>query len=370
MNAERFHVIAKAIKNDLAATKTEATLQELINALTNQINSPQQAAFQQQVAALQGNIYNALDEAPSNLFSPAWRQVVEALRIERLLGSPLRERIQVLFSKNALTPAVALQELQQVLRRVGDLRQALDQVLAAFEYFEIGSEELAPGECEVGVLVPRAYLDDQLPKFIDELGEIERILGVFSELAIGNRPSPRIKTLSSSDLTIYLAAVPAVAAVMATAAERVLALYKQFLEVRKLRAELQKQGVPEKKLESINEHANSIIDSGIGTIVADLLKQHLQGDDGRRNELSIELTVALRKIANRVDNGFGIEVRAGPPPEKETGSEAEQASAEADAQHVAAIAEASKGLQFLKLDGRPLLSLPEGEPPASKKKHK
>jgi len=370
MNAERLHVIAKAIKKDLAATNSEASLQELINALTNQVNTPQQPAYQQQVSTLQTNIYNALDAAPSNTFSPAWRQVVDTLGIGRLLGSLLRERIQDLFNKNNMTPAVALQEIQQVHRRLGDLRQALEQLLGSFEYFEIGSEELLHGECEVGVLVPRAYVDDQLPKFIDELGEIERILGVFSELTTGNRPSPRIRTLSSSDLTIYLAAVPVVAAAVATAAERVLAFYKQLLEVRRLQSEMQKLGVPEKSLEGINEHANGIMENGIHGIVNDLLKQYLQGDDGRKNELSIELHVVLRKIANRVDKGFGIEVRAGPLAEKEAATDAEEAAREDDARHIAAIEEASKGLQFLKLEGRPLLSLPEGEPAAGKKKHK
>ena len=59
---------------------------------------------------------------------------------------------------------------------------------------------------------------------------------------------------------------------MAIAVERVVALYKQLLEIRKLRNELKSQGVPPQDLEGVEGYAGKIIDDGIDILVSELMK--------------------------------------------------------------------------------------------------
>ena len=73
----------------------------------------------------------------------------------------------------------------------------------------------------------------------------------------------------------------------------------------------------------------------------------------------------MNKIANRLDEGFNISVRVEPitTPDPEAPKQAEQ---------VESIRAAEKTLQFLKIEGPPLLSLPEeaaaaGEPKKGRK---
>ena len=181
-------------------------------------------------------------------------------------------------------------------------------------------------------------------------------------LSTGSRPSFPIKTISSTDLSIFLDVSAVVGACVATAVERIVALYKTLLEVRKLQGELVKQGVDKKNLEGIETHANGIMDDGIDKLVKDLLFEFKgKVDGGRKNELSVELKYSLKKIANRIDRGFNIEVRMEEPLQPADAAEEATAEVKALSRSHEKIREASKTLQFLKLDGEPILRLSEAK---------
>jgi hypothetical protein len=288
--------------------------------------------------------------------------VLDELGATDLTGTNLGERIEDIFARNQITPSVAQQELQTLLTQLGQLSSAIDQLLAAFRVLKIGCEDLEPGECELGVLVPRSFLDNRLDRFANELEELNQIFGVFAEISIGSRPGFEIKTISSTDLSVYLEVSAIVGACIATAIERIIALYKQLLEIRKLQGELAKQGLEKKNLKGIEDHANGIMETGIDKLVKELVGEYLtKGDAGRKNELSIELKYSLKKIANRIDRGFNIEVRMEEP--EITTENAEEASDEEQALLKAhsKVAQASENMQFLKLEGEPILQLTESK---------
>lgn len=359
MNAERLHVVAQALRSDLQSTNAEATLQALVQALQNQINQPQQPQFQQQVSKNLTTLLEALSGAPSNEFSPAWRQMVDEMGGADLFGNALKDRLEGIFERNQITPSVALQETQEVHKQVHQFRQALDQLIAAFDHFAIGAEKLEPGQCELGVLVPRAFVGNRLDKFGKELRELNQIFATFAELVTKGRPGLEIRSISSTDLSIFVDLAPEIGACVAIAVERLVTLYKQLLEIRKLRQELKNQGVSAKGLSGVDKHAEEHMENGIAELVEELInKVDEKMDGGRRNELEIDLRFSLRKVANRIDRGFNIEIRAEPVPDEE---EAEQEDEERtkSRRYVEAIRASSKILKFMKREGEPILSLPE-----------
>ena len=214
----------------------------------------------------------------------------------------------------------------------------------------------------MAVLVPRAFLDNQLDRFATELTELNQIFGVFSEVATGSRPGFEIKTISSTDLSVYLEVAAIVGACVETCVERIVTLYKQLLEVRKSQADLVKLGVEKKNLKGLEDHANSVMEVGIEKVVKEIITEYMpKGDAGRKNELSIELKFAMKKIANRIDRGFNIEVRMEEPNvEAEDPANATPEEKALIAAHIK-VSEASQTLQFLKLDGDPILQLPESK---------
>ncbi len=366
MNAERLHAIVAAVKADLEQTSLFRHLQQLAATLTNLASQPGQTEYQRQVSSSLQALETALRNSDVNDFSPTWRQVMDETGMSRMLGQELAARVHAAIADNQMTPAVAATSIQKLTGEVQSLTTFLDQMLGGFDHLGIGQEDLDPGECEIGVLVPRTFVSNRLDKFADELEELNRIFGTFSELATGQRPSFEIRTISSSDLSIFLDAAPVVGACVAVAVERIVGLYKQLLEVRKLQGELLKQGLDKKDVKGVEDHANKLMDKGIDVLVKDLLAEfETKGDGHRSNELAVEIKYSLKKIANRVDRGFNIEVRMEEPEEPDDDEQA--APNDAQAQMYQRIQGAATGMQFLKLEGDPILSLAEAEKPKTKK---
>ena len=148
------------------------------------------------------------------------------------------------------------------------------------------------------------------------------------------------------------------AACLAVAIERVVALYKQLLEIRKLRLEIKKQGVPDDQTTGIENYANQLMETGIEKIAVEVVNEHHKKDDkGRKNELTNAVRISLRKVANRIDHGFNLEVRVEPiVKEKDEGKENPEIQ-----RAIAAIQSATANMQFMKLEGQPILRLPEGK---------
>ena len=72
----------------------------------------------------------------------------------------------------------------------------------------------------------------------------------------------------------------------------------------------------------------------------------------------IGLRISLNKIANRVDKGYHIEVRCEPLRKEDQ----EKPESKETAIHLAKVQSASVQLQFFKLEGSPILRLPESSP--------
>jgi hypothetical protein len=367
MNAERLHAIANAIREDLRITNSIQALQQLSEALQNQISSPVEPSYQTQVAEHLKTLTAALRAAPSNQFPPTWKQVLKELGAADLFGLALAERIEEIFSRNQITPVVAQEEIEEIMKRMSAFQNSIDEIRSAFSKLNIGAEELEPGTAELGVLVPRDFVENKLQEFAEELEELDGIFAVFAEVTTGSRPGFEIRSISSSDLSVFLALSTSVAACVAVAVERIVALYKQLLEIRKLHGELRDQGVPEKNLKGIEEHANTFMDKGIEEEVNSLLDDFYKNADGaRKNELKIELRYSLSKIANRVDRGFNIEVRVEPPSQTDAEPDSQD-----DVKYAEMIKSAAPTLQFLKREGKPILSLPEeGEKKEEKREDK
>jgi hypothetical protein len=164
-------------------------------------------------------------------------------------------------------------------------------------------------------------------------------------------------------LGIYLAAIPPVAACIAHAADKIIDFYKKLIEIRKHKAELKILGLKEKEMQGITEHSNKIMKDGVKSLTVEIVNNYYVGDDdNRKNELSNAVKISLNKIANRIDKGFNIEVRAEPEetPEEETG---ENEQYEKNQEFIRKVIEVSEALRFLNLDGERILELPEKDTP-------
>jgi hypothetical protein len=105
--------------------------------------------------------------------------VVKELGIDDALGNRLRDQIEAIFADNQMTPAVASTELQKLHTRLNRASAAVTQLINSFTELKIGAEMLEPEECEVGVLIPRAFVDNKLHELGEEFTKLDDLLAPF-----------------------------------------------------------------------------------------------------------------------------------------------------------------------------------------------
>lgn len=355
MNAERLHLIAVSLRKDFQKTQIQQNLDSIVNSLGNQVKQPSNSGHQKSVEADLKKLYDGLEKSITNKFTPVWMEILHEIGGIQFVGINLIREIKLIFERKNITPSVIQQELSLISERFKPFSASINQLCNAMNALQIGQETLEPGECEIGVVVPRGEVDNALADFGKELIQINKIFSVFSEISTDSRENFKIRTISSSDLTVFLEFVPEVAACTAVAIERIIALYKNLLEIKNLKKGLEAQGVNGEVIVGVDNHANSVMENGINELVECLLSEyHNNPDEARKNELRIETKVALNKLAKRIDRGYGFDVRIEPiVGDADIDDEREK--------FVSTVIKASENIQYIKPSGDPILNLPEVE---------
>ena len=184
MNTERLHSVLAALQQEYDELGTVGLIQKVVGSLNNVVRQPQEN-HQRQLASTREKLSNELAGAPSDRFSPAWRQTLVHIGAGDLTGASLKERIDSIFLENTITPAAALAELQEIQKAAQDLKAGVDATLSGFERLGLVPEVLPDGASEIGVLIPRPAVDDQLGELAAEFLEIDYLVSIFSEVMTG-----------------------------------------------------------------------------------------------------------------------------------------------------------------------------------------
>jgi hypothetical protein len=359
LNAERLNVLAKAVQNELSSPKIIEHITELMNATQNLAQQPQNPSFQQIIASKLRELEDLLPAAPSNSFPPAWRQILFEIGEQGLLGLDLAEKIAGIYAKNQITPTAALEEIRKVHQAISNFKSGIDHVVAGLQILKIGADELGSGQAEVGVEIPRVAVSNDLIELAKELGELRFILATFVELSTGQSGPIPLRTISSTDLQFYFSAIPSVAAALAYSLNLLVDAYKKVVEIRNSHAALKESDAPEEVLKPIEEYANRAVEQKLEGFAVEIEQRYCHIDDAhRRNEVKAALRISLAKLANRIDRGYHVEVRISQnPPAKESPESQREEFKEA----AATIKAASPAMQYIRLEGEPILSLPDAE---------
>jgi hypothetical protein len=363
-------VIAKDLKDEMASANTAAKVEELAQSLRAAVDQPGEPAHQQRVSSLRTELDEALGEAPSNGFSPAWRDALKELGVADLVGAQLLDRIEQIFDRNEITPSIAADEMAPIAERVRRFEAALDEVLSSFAFLGIGAEELAPGDFEVGFLIPRDAVHDGLEELGKEFIKLTRILGPLQEISTGPRDEVKLRSISSSAFGAFLVASPGLAYVFAKTLESLINSYEKVKGIRSAHDTLKESDADDKVLKEVARQADERMSRDIRALVKELLAEaNPKPERSRANELRKELEVSLNALANRIDQGYTVDVRAGELPPDDKDENGEESSDEEKKLRVIVedVLEKQEKLNFANDTGETILSLPEltDQPPPS-----
>jgi hypothetical protein len=357
MNAERLHAIVDALRGEIEATHYPEHLEQLVSGLRAAVDAPNQPGPQEEISAARESLKVALSEASSNDFSPAWEQEIGELGIADLFGDSLLQEIESILLTNEITPKTAAEEISDIQNRVNALVAALDQAAASLTFFRIGSEDLLPGEFEIGFMIPRKEVDNGLAALGKEFGELKQIVDPFSELGGENRPEIEVRSISSSEFQVFLLTAGPVAASFAYAFDKLISAYERIVHIRLMNKELaEKDSVPDEVLQPLSAYASDLIKKEIEEIVEGVISRSKLADEGRLNELRTDLAIQLSALAERIDHGYNVEVRTGELPEPAEDDDEEPFDSETR-QAVKVVMEAQRNIRYMNSTGKAILSL-------------
>ena len=369
MRVETALEIAEDIFRDFDNHLLLNKLEKLITALRQaaaQPSEPNQIA----VAELRAQIFEALDKSRFNDYPPSLELALSELKVRPWLGLALKSKIEGAFHGNDITPAAAAEKLQEIYDRVYKIWNESEQLGISAATLNLFEDENSFNEYDFTIIIPRQFVNNELDDFGVELKKLDRIFSVFTEIATGSRENFKIKSISSTDLTIILESAPATAVLIATALERIAAFYEKILNIVLLQRQVfTSDRMPESVKSGFEEHVNSEKKRGLEQITKELEKEFLkENDPGRRNELKNELRSTLADIARRYDVGFLFDVRGGEPPKTDPDEKVGKAKA-VDLKRYERIKDARKVIRQFRAQSEPLLQLesPEANQPKEDK---
>ncbi|QDU85284.1 hypothetical protein Pla163_24120 [Planctomycetes bacterium Pla163] len=361
MNVEKLYDLVWTFSTEIDVHEIAEKTQRLRETLQTLANQPQNAGHQQALAKARDSLVKSLKGLPSNQLPQSMVESAQEMGVWDHTGGRLARRIGRALDGNQITPSSALDALQVVLDEFDKISSALEGMRSALELFNVTTADVGEGECEIALQVPRGLVEKSAESLFEEWQEIVERLGVFSELVTGARRPFAVKSVSSSDFTVVLETVPEVGAYIAVAIERLVALYKKVLDIRKVRSELKAlEGASDSTLESLGEDANRVASQGVEEVASEVLAAMEEdsacfdrSNDARANELRNELTMALRRIADRIDRGVRLEVAIGAS--EESGVEGEAADhGEASVRRGVSAVQCTS---YPKISGEPILQL-------------
>lgn len=367
MKAERLHSVAAAVLSETTGNQIPEKIETLAAILQATLANPAAANVQAMNQAREA-LRDALASSATNSSPASWRELIAESRIDHLVGTGLWHDIEKRLGSNSLELAGVPAQLRETAQAVSALTQHTQALIHALDYYEVQTEASEPGGFSFGVQIPRDDIASSFDEFIREARDINYIVRVFSEVATGTTGETTLASLSSSDYFISL--IPAsvtIVAVLAKSINWLLDAYQKVQNIKKTTAELKGLKAPQQVQETIEQWAEEVmkeeVKRQVASFAADYISKNTQ-DAGRRRELEIALEHAINMIANRIDRGFGFEVRALPPSpvtdEAPLGDETKSTSMTADEMlHYRTIVEIAAAMRLTNSSGNSVLSLPE-----------
>lgn len=349
--------------SDLGATAVRERLSELNSALTNAVGAPTEPTYQQQVSEFRAASMAALRSSKVNQYPAAWTQYLIEMQIADTLGERLAQRIEDSFNSNQVTLATVAQEITVLAAELDRVHVALVETDSGLTGLNVGNDQLSPGEVELGFLIPRDAVREELGALGKEYIQLKLVIGPFLELATGGRPEIKVRGTSSSDFGLWLDVGVEVASIVGPAVAFLIERYKTLLDIRKLKAEIERLQLPEVAVEAAEQHATAQITDAVAELTETIMTTYGENLNGpeRTNEVRADLQFSLTEIARRIDLSYSIQVRSLAPLYESD----ENGDVPADVQEYldahAEIAGVQKTLEYRRLEGSPVLGLTPGQ---------
>lgn len=315
MNTGRFLTFVELLLLRERHFKVQDGLAELQAAISNLTTQPPNPNYQSEVSRTVASVRERA-EALATSMTPAQMDMLADIEGGEMLSPSIGEWISNWIVQNAMTPAVARDEITQLVQKRGQLLTTLEETRSRLRSLGITPEEAQVGEVELGFLIPRDIFQNDFDHFRNELKFLSRLVRLYSEAVTGETGTVTIGEISSSNPLLFLGMGVRAAKAIAETVKVLLETIKSTLEIRDLINKGKAAGIPEAALEGVSGEVEKRINAAIEERVQVAVKS-IQ-DEQRKNELANGLTLVTRDLLARVERGMKVEIRVSlTPPDPE-----------------------------------------------------
>ncbi len=312
MHTARLHAALHCIGEEFDCGGVVEKLGELQGALDSSVQSPSEQntkAFQQACGELQ----KLLESSATNRATPSTRGIFERLGALGYTGRGLWGQVSGILEANTMSPADAQKQMARLGKKLGGFYKSVKAMHKKLHDFDIKPDCLAAGQACVGISIPPELVGSNLEGLGTEIHEFDDALKTFEKIVGQEVASLKISSLGPTGFQLFLEVSAEVAGALALAVERIAGVYKNLMQIKKLRADLVKQKVPAERIEAIVEHEGELVDKELGDLAQAILDEYLPGGaKGRAGDLKLALEEDLRFLADRIDRGVVLEVEVAP----------------------------------------------------------
>ena len=266
-------------------------------------------------------VLNVLNKCKSNFVRPTQKSILGEMKALSRIGIGLSSRIQEIISENSATQADLLDQFKKLRAEIVEFSKTLTSLKENMAKVGVSISLLEKGTFEVGIIFPPSDNRRGVGDFKEHVSNIEFIILTFQEMSGMSLASATIRRISSSDWEVFVACSGPAAAGIAFALERIVSMYKTYLEIKLLKKQLAEKEVPESVLKGLADHLDSKIGADVDSISKIIIDKYCSiKDSGRKSELHNKLRIALTKLIKMVDMAAIIDV-VGNPPDKPSAPE-------------------------------------------------
>lgn len=308
MHLGRFH----AVIYDLVNHFDNADLVNKLNHAVAQLAAYTSSRSEQHITTFREAIetVNTASEITNpDLLQPYAQQVIDEIGIRSAVGQTFRDSLaSILNTDNFDTQGLA----DRLSEKVIDIKNKIASVKAissAFLQLNVEYQKVQESQAEVGFMLPREAVGDSLKELSSEFTKLGNLAKAINEISGAEDYDPQVVTISSSWWQVFLDLDPAQIALWVMAIERIVALYKSGLEIKKIQKDLQKQEVSPEITTRLGEEIDKKMSAGINAIAVDIRTKHSKvEDEARANELEIAIRQGLTHLAMRISQGAQVEI--------------------------------------------------------------
>lgn len=330
MNVSRLNRLVEILTAEIKRMAVVGVLDEMYDALSGAFNEPSKEttkAFRDKFGEFQ-----ALQEASvTETLPPSFKRGIAELGLQKYFGKESVTALKNIVERSGKLPDEILKSFDSYRSQAKKKYDVIAQVDHGLSVLGADYDKLEEGEFEFGLVIPDENTPSALGTFKKEVQKLEKAMRAFQELVGSDPDGAKIRSISASDWTFFVEISPEAAAAIAFAIERIVALYKNLLEIRVLKKQAQIVPNGEEIVRLIQQKVDEKTEAGLREIATSLIERQKistpsrNGDsaDGRNNELENHFSSIVKWLAKHIETGSVVEVRAEPLPAPDIGAEDE-----------------------------------------------